>query len=86
MKKMFPVRCYTCNALLGHLAPHFATSDIKWVMDTHNINRICCRRMAISHVDIVDDLLIYPHKNEVVDQSNTTFNCKVDLVRTVDCD
>lgn len=61
---MFPVRCFTCGKVIGHLWEDFqrrvaAGEDPKLVLDSLNVTRICCRRMFISHVDYVDELLSY---------------------------
>lgn len=61
---MFPVRCFTCGKVIGHLWEDYqrrvaSGEDQKQVLDSLNVTRICCRRMFISHVDYVDELLSY---------------------------
>lgn len=60
----FPVRCFTCGAVIGHLYESYKklekekTPDV--ALDELGINRYCCRRMFLSHVNIVDTLVKYP--------------------------
>ncbi|NHV98654.1 MAG: DNA-directed RNA polymerase subunit N [Thaumarchaeota archaeon] len=61
---MFPVRCFTCGKVIGHLWEEYqrrvaSGEDPKHVLDSLNVTRICCRRMFISHVDYIDELLSY---------------------------
>ncbi|MBO3754021.1 MAG: DNA-directed RNA polymerase subunit N [Candidatus Brockarchaeota archaeon] len=61
---MFPVRCFTCGKVIGHLWEEYqrrvaSGEDPKQVLDSLNVTRICCRRMFISHVDYIDELLSY---------------------------
>ncbi|MEM3648253.1 MAG: DNA-directed RNA polymerase subunit N [Thermoproteota archaeon] len=61
---MFPVRCFTCGKVIGHLWEDYqrrvaSGEDPKQVLDSLNVTRICCRRMFISHVDYIDELLSY---------------------------
>jgi DNA-directed RNA polymerase subunit N len=59
---MFPVRCFTCGKVIGHLWEEYvkrtaAGEDPKKVLDSLNVKRICCRRIFISHVDYIDELI-----------------------------
>ncbi|MEW6749073.1 MAG: DNA-directed RNA polymerase subunit N [Candidatus Micrarchaeota archaeon] len=60
----FPVRCFTCGSVIGHLYEQYAAMvkekkpDV--VLDELGVSRYCCRRMFISHVDIVPSVLKYP--------------------------
>jgi DNA-directed RNA polymerase subunit N len=60
----FPVRCFTCGSVIGHLYDQFksAPKDKKpdVVLDELGVERFCCRRMFLSHVDIVQSVLRYP--------------------------
>ncbi|MEE9410811.1 MAG: DNA-directed RNA polymerase subunit N [Candidatus Heimdallarchaeota archaeon] len=59
---IIPVRCFTCGALIGDKWDDF-TKNIKdgenpeKVLDKLNLKRWCCRRMLISHIDLIDDFL-----------------------------
>lgn len=61
---MFPVRCFTCGKVIGHLWEEYlkrvtAGEEPKKVLDSMNITRICCRRIFISHVEYIDELIAY---------------------------
>ena len=87
---MLPVRCYTCNNLIGHLEDKLVQmgkdKTCKDIMDQAQLHRICCRRMIVSHINLIRDLMQYSNVDEVVDQSNTRFECRVKHERDVPCD
>lgn len=59
----FPVRCFTCGAVIGHLYGDYEKlvkeKSPEVAMDELGVHRYCCRRMFISHVDIVDTMTKY---------------------------
>jgi DNA-directed RNA polymerase subunit N len=61
---IIPVRCFTCGKLIADRWEEFArrvkTGELpKKVLDDMGMKRYCCRRMFISQVDVLDDLLRY---------------------------
>ncbi len=60
----FPVRCFTCGSVIGHLYGDYrklaAEKNPEIALDEIGIHRYCCRRMFLSHVDIVDTIIKYP--------------------------
>ncbi len=59
---MFPVRCFTCGAVIadkyGEYKKRVSNGEsVKDVLDSLGIDRYCCRRMFISHVDNVKDIV-----------------------------
>ena len=61
---MFPVRCFTCGAPIGQYWDEFirrvqAGENPGKVLDDLGITRYCCRRMFISHIELMDKLLAY---------------------------
>ena len=61
---MIPIRCFTCGKLIGDKFSDFeskvkAGEDPAKVLDELKINRYCCRRMLISSVDLIDQVLPY---------------------------
>ena len=59
-----PVRCFTCGRLIGNLWEDFdkrvkAGEDPEKILDDLGLKRYCCRRMLISHVNVVDDIKGY---------------------------
>jgi DNA-directed RNA polymerase I, II, and III subunit RPABC5 len=72
----FPVRCFTCNKTLGNYEErdknmHDYGLTPKEILNSLNISRMCCRRMFLTHVDIIDKLLLYSkHKDSHLEQKN----------------
>ena len=59
-----PVRCFTCGKVVADRWEEFARrvkagERPKQVLDEMGMTRYCCRRMFISQVDVIDDLLRY---------------------------
>lgn len=59
---IIPVRCFSCGGLVGDKWEEFAKrikvgENAGLVLDDMGINRYCCRRMLLSHVDIIDEIL-----------------------------
>jgi DNA-directed RNA polymerase subunit N len=57
-----PVRCFTCGKLVGDKWEEFAQrvtegEDAGKVLDDVGITRYCCRRMLLSHVEIIDETI-----------------------------
>ena len=61
---MIPIRCYTCGKVISHLYDDFIQGlkkgrEAKELLDEFNLTRYCCRRMLITHVELIDDVLIF---------------------------
>ncbi len=57
-----PVRCFTCGKVIGDKWEDFARKvkegeDAGKVLDGLGVNRYCCRRMLLSHVEIIDEII-----------------------------
>ena len=54
----FPVRCFSCGAVIGHLYEEYKkgleTDTAEQVLNKMGIERYCCRRMFVSHVEGMD--------------------------------
>lgn len=73
---IIPVRCFTCGKVVGSLYEKYlkllgeyeAEADgsletpAKRALDELGLTRYCCRRMLLTHVDLIDDLLLYTPK------------------------
>ena len=60
----FPVRCFTCGAVIGDKYEKY-TELLKEMkaneaLDNLGVGRYCCRRMFVSYVDIMADIVKYP--------------------------
>ena len=59
---IIPIRCFTCGTLVADKWEEFnqlkeqgiAFDDIFKKLD---LERFCCRRMLVAHVDLVDDIM-----------------------------
>ncbi len=61
---IIPVRCFTCGKLVGDSWEEYirrarAGEKPAKILNDLGMTRYCCRRMFISHVDVMDDLLRY---------------------------
>jgi DNA-directed RNA polymerase subunit N len=60
----FPIRCFTCGAVIGQHWEEYQKQvkegkDPAKVLDLLEIERYCCRRMFLSHVDVMKKILRY---------------------------
>ena len=75
---MIPIRCFTCGkviadkweryqALLKEGAEQNELSEgevRKRALDTLGLRRMCCRRILLTHVEVIDHLLAYHAANQ----------------------
>ncbi|CAD2219626.1 DNA-directed RNA polymerases I, II, and III subunit RPABC5 [Angomonas deanei] len=59
---IIPVRCFTCGKVIGdkylvYLDLISEGESEKTAMDALELDRFCCRRMMLTHVDMIDLLL-----------------------------
>jgi DNA-directed RNA polymerase subunit N len=59
---IIPVRCFTCGKLIGDKWEEFtrrvkAGENPSEILDSLGVKRYCCRRMLLSHVEILDEVL-----------------------------
>lgn len=55
--KMLPIRCFTCNKVIGRYDEQFEIckqkgEDLASFFDTFNITRYCCKKIFMTHIDI----------------------------------
>ncbi len=60
----FPVRCFTCGAVIGDLYEKYAAgleanTPAAEVLDGLGVNRYCCRRMFLGHVEGMEAIKKY---------------------------
>jgi len=66
---IIPVRCFTCGKLVGDKWEEFARrvkagENAGEVLDSLGVKRYCCRRMLLSHVEIIDEVLRFYEEAE----------------------
>lgn len=61
---MIPIRCYTCGKVIAHLYDDYVRGlqegkEIEELLDSFGLTRYCCRRMMITHVELIDNILTF---------------------------
>jgi len=61
---IIPIRCFSCGKVIGAIYEEFkrrvdAGEKPKEVLDNLHVDRYCCRRMILSHIDLIDEVLPY---------------------------
>ncbi|MDW8084487.1 MAG: DNA-directed RNA polymerase subunit N [Candidatus Caldarchaeum sp.] len=64
---MFPVRCFSCGRVIAHKWDEYqrrvsAGEHPKDVLDSLGFKRYCCRRMFVSAVIVIDEVLEFYQK------------------------
>ncbi|MCL5413470.1 MAG: DNA-directed RNA polymerase subunit N [Candidatus Marsarchaeota archaeon] len=65
---MIPVRCFSCGQVIGDKWEEFnervnvKKEDADKVLNDLGVKRYCCRRMLVSHTDLIDDIMNYSRK------------------------
>ncbi len=59
---IIPVRCFTCGKVVGSAFEKFKErvdkgEEPKEVLDDLGLERYCCRRMVVSHIDLIDEVM-----------------------------
>jgi len=65
---IIPVRCFTCGYPIGAVWEEFikrvkAGEKPDKVLDDLGIKRYCCRRMLISHVELIHEVMYFTKKS-----------------------
>jgi len=63
-KMIIPIRCFSCGKVVGEYYEEFEKRTSKGetaekVLDDLGITRYCCRRMILSNVDLMDNIIKY---------------------------
>ena len=67
-----PVRCFSCGKVVGDKLEDYnkrveAGENASDVLTDLGVTRYCCRRMLLSHREIIDDVLKFHQEREVPD-------------------
>jgi DNA-directed RNA polymerase I, II, and III subunit RPABC5 len=62
---LIPVRCYSCNKITGDKWIPYQNMlksgmSAKDALDKLGLKRYCCRRILLTHVDLIEKMLKYP--------------------------
>ncbi len=60
---IIPIRCFSCGKLIATKWVQYSelvANDVTvaQALDRVGLTRVCCRRMFISHVELIDDILL----------------------------
>lgn len=63
---LFPVRCPSCNKPIAQFQREYEKQvqnniSKEKILNSLNINRMCCRRVFLGYVGFIDQLTIFPH-------------------------
>ena len=58
---LIPVRCWSCGKVVAHVYDQFKKAvdtgeDPSKVLDDLGIERYCCRRMYVGHIELIDEI------------------------------
>lgn len=61
---IIPVRCFTCGKVVGSAYAEYQAALAKGktgkeALDATGLKRFCCRRMVLSHVDLIKEAAPY---------------------------
>ena len=73
---IIPIRCFTCGKITGNkwdsyqkmLAEGISASD---ALDKLGLKRYCCRRIILTHVDLIDKFLEYSRPTSIIISDST---------------
>lgn len=69
----FPIRCFTCGKVIANKYEKYLTYDNPEEAFTElKIERYCCRRMFLTHIDTFEMLSPYIHIPSSVENYNIT--------------
>lgn len=74
MTFLIPVRCFTCGGIVADKWEPYSKGVSEGrepgkVLDELGVKRYCCRRMLLSHVEIIDDIIKFSRKSIEKDQT-----------------
>ena len=61
---IIPVRCFTCGKVVGDLFEKYVQrvemgEEPAEILDTMDLKRYCCRKMILSHADLMEEVMHY---------------------------
>ncbi|MBI20550.1 MAG: DNA-directed RNA polymerase subunit N [Euryarchaeota archaeon] len=61
---IIPIRCFSCGTVIAHKWEEYqelVSSGVEQAdaMDQVGLERYCCRRMYVAHIDLLEDVAVY---------------------------
>ncbi|MBU1120716.1 DNA-directed RNA polymerase subunit N [Candidatus Micrarchaeota archaeon] len=61
---LIPIRCFSCGKVISGYYEEFVKrlekgEEAEKILDDMKIERYCCRRMLLSQVDLIDEIIKY---------------------------
>ena len=60
---IIPIRCFTCGKVIGNKFSKYEEYSKLYgeseALDKLNIKRYCCRRMLLTHIELINKILMY---------------------------
>ena len=79
---IIPIRCFTCGKVIANKWTTYydritSGESAEAVLDSLELKRYCCRRMLLTHVDLMDVLMLKSEKElkELHNSSNRSSSC-----------
>ena len=71
---IIPIRCFTCGKVVGHLWQTWLQmieddTPEGEALDALGLTRYCCRRMLLTHADLIEKILAYNIYEKRTDKS-----------------
>ena len=66
---IIPVRCWSCGKVIAHKYQEYkdaieAGEDATKVLDDLGLERYCCRRMFVGHIELIDEVAPFSIERE----------------------
>jgi len=67
---LIPVRCWSCGKVIAHVYEQYKEAvetgeDSDKALDDLGMERYCCRRMFVGHIDLVDEIAPFSIAREI---------------------
>jgi DNA-directed RNA polymerase subunit N len=63
---IIPIRCFSCGGLIADKYEAFDArkdkEEPKKILDSLGVKRYCCRRMILSQMDLIDEVIEFDEK------------------------
>lgn len=65
---MIPIRCFSCGQVIAdkwedyNKRVNINHEEAAKVLDEMNVKRYCCRRMLLSNIDLIDEVISFGRK------------------------